>query len=69
VQRGALALQEPDRSAELFLHMVFAPLQECLLFGSTQEIAALDFDTHLNLVIELFLCGALPRAPATDGNP
>lgn len=69
VERGALVLADPERAAELFLHMVFAPLQECLLFGSSEEIAELDFDAHLNRVIDLFLCGALPRATAMHGNP
>jgi AcrR family transcriptional regulator len=67
VSRGNLALPNPDRAAVLFLQMVFAELQECLLFGSADEIAALDFDAHLSAVIDLFLHGALPRAHPKDG--
>lgn len=69
VERGTLVLADPARAAELFLHMVFAPLQECLLFGSSEEIATLDFDAHLHQVIDLFLHGALPRTTTTDGIP
>jgi AcrR family transcriptional regulator len=62
VARGNLSLADPDRAAVLFLQMVFAELQECLLFGSAADMAALDFDAHLSHVIDLFLQGALPRA-------
>jgi len=66
VRRGALKLADPDRAAVLFLQMVCAELHECLLFGSTAEMAKLDFDTHLQTVIEIFLNGALPRGGDTE---
>jgi TetR/AcrR family transcriptional repressor of mexJK operon len=61
VQRGALSLADPDRAAALFMQMVCAELHECLLFGAPDEMAQLDFATHLNLVVEIFLNGAVPR--------
>jgi TetR/AcrR family transcriptional repressor of mexJK operon len=69
VARGHLALADPDRAAVLFLQMVFAELQECLLFGSPDDMAAVDFDAHLNAVIDLFLYGALPRSHLQDDAP
>jgi AcrR family transcriptional regulator len=62
IRRGRLALTDPDRAAALFLQMVCAELNECLLFGSTQDMSKLDFAAHLNQVAEIFLHGAVPRA-------
>lgn len=62
--RGALNLADPDRAASLFLQMVCAELHECLLFGSAEDIAKLDSDTHLKHVVDIFLNGALPRTAA-----
>jgi TetR/AcrR family transcriptional regulator, mexJK operon transcriptional repressor len=62
--RGALNLSDPDRAASLFLQMVCAELHECLLFGSAEDIAKLDSDTHLKHVVDIFLTGALPRTTA-----
>jgi TetR/AcrR family transcriptional regulator, mexJK operon transcriptional repressor len=61
IRRGQLALSDPDRAAVLFMQMVCAELNECLLFGSTEEMSKLDFTAHLNQVVELFLNGAAPR--------
>jgi AcrR family transcriptional regulator len=61
IQRGALALADPDRAAALFMQMVCAELHECLLFGTREEIAKLDFIAHLNVVVDIFLNGAVPR--------
>jgi AcrR family transcriptional regulator len=61
VARGRLALSDPERSAALFTQMVTAELHECLLFRSTQDIAKLDFESHVNHVVEIFLNGAAPR--------
>jgi hypothetical protein len=44
--------------------MVCAELHECLLFGSPEEIAKLDFADHLNHVVDIFLNGATPRRPS-----
>lgn len=63
VARGTLTLTDPDRAAALFLHMICAELQECLLFGSAEAMAQRDFTPHLKLVIDIFLFGALPRPP------
>jgi AcrR family transcriptional regulator len=61
VQRGRLALSDPDRAAALFTQMVSAELHECLLFRSPEDIAKLDFVGHVNHVVEIFLNGAAPR--------
>jgi AcrR family transcriptional regulator len=65
IRRGALKLPDPDRAAVLFLQMVCAELHECLLFGTAEEMAQLDFGAHLNNVIEIFLYGAVPRVDST----
>jgi AcrR family transcriptional regulator len=62
VERGTLALAEPDRAATLFLQMISAELHECLLFRSPEAMAQLDLTSHLKHVIEIFLYGAAPRA-------
>jgi TetR/AcrR family transcriptional regulator, mexJK operon transcriptional repressor len=67
VRRGALSFADPDRAAVLFLQMVCAELHECLLFGTTQEMARLDFSAHLNHVIDIFLNGAVPRDHPANG--
>jgi len=59
--RGALSLADPDRAASLFLQMVCAELRECLLFGSAEDMAKLDSETHLRHVVDIFLNGAVPR--------
>jgi hypothetical protein len=41
--------------------MLKAELQECMLFGSIQDVARLDFPSHIDLVVEIFLHGAAPR--------
>jgi TetR/AcrR family transcriptional regulator, mexJK operon transcriptional repressor len=61
VSRGTLRLADPDRAAVLFMHMVRAELRDCLLFGTAEEMAALDFTAHLNHVVEIFLNGTVPR--------
>ena len=61
IRRGTLNLADPERAAVLFLQMVCAELHECLLFGTAEETAALDFTAHLNHVVEIFLNGAAPR--------
>jgi AcrR family transcriptional regulator len=69
VERGMLRLADPDKAAVLFLQMVCADLQECLLFGSTDDITRLDFTTHLRHVVDIFLYGALPRSILPGGVP
>jgi TetR/AcrR family transcriptional regulator, mexJK operon transcriptional repressor len=59
--RGRLVLADPDRAAALFMQMVCAELHECLLFGSPDEIAKLDFAAHLQHVVGIFLNGTTPR--------
>jgi AcrR family transcriptional regulator len=66
VERGTLRLADPDGAAVLFLQMVCAELQECMLFGSADEVARLDFTAHLQQVVDIFLYGALPRDFAAD---
>jgi AcrR family transcriptional regulator len=62
IQQGTLSLADPDRAAVLFLQMVCAELHECLLFGSAEAMAQIDFTPHLEQVIDIFLFGAAPRA-------
>ncbi len=61
MRRGTLRLSDPNRTAALFIQMVCAELHECLLFGSIDQMAKLDFSAHVSLVIEIFLNGAVPR--------
>jgi AcrR family transcriptional regulator len=61
VSRGSLAIDDPDRAAALFLHMVTAELKDCLLFGTAEDLGKLDDDAHLSHVVDIFLRGVLPR--------
>jgi AcrR family transcriptional regulator len=61
IARGRLTLADPERAAALFTHMIKAELQECMLFGSIQDVAHLDFQRHIDQVVEIFLNGAAPR--------
>jgi AcrR family transcriptional regulator len=63
IARGRLLLTDPERAAALFTHMLKAELQECMLFGSIQDVARLDFPSHIDLVVEIFLHGSAPRGP------
>ncbi len=67
LRRGTLALDDPERAAVLFLQMICAELHERLLFGTPEEIAALDFGAHLDHVIGIFLNGVLPRDRPVSG--
>jgi TetR/AcrR family transcriptional regulator, mexJK operon transcriptional repressor len=69
IRRGKLVLDDPDRAAVLFMQMVCAELNECLLFGSTEEMSKLDMTTHLNQVVDLFLNGAIPRGERPPARP
>ena len=60
-RRGLLNLADPDRAATLFLQMICSELHDCLLFGGEAELATLDFKSHVEHVIGLFLLGAAPR--------
>jgi AcrR family transcriptional regulator len=62
VARGTLSLADPDRAAVLFLQMICAELHECLLFGSAEAMAQIDFTPHIDQAIDIFLFGAAPRA-------
>lgn len=64
IQKGNLSLADPERCAALFMQMVCAEVQECLLFGSPEEISKLDFPVHLNQAVDIFLNGAAPRGRA-----
>jgi AcrR family transcriptional regulator len=61
IHRGTLRLADPDRAASLFLQMVCAELHQCLLFGTADDMAKLDFTAHLQQVIDIFLNGAAVR--------
>lgn len=58
---GLLNLADPDRAATLFLQMICSELHDRLLFGGETEVATLDFKSHVDHVIDLFLLGAAPR--------
>lgn len=62
IGRGRLVLADPERAAALFMHMLMAELQECMLFRSIGDIARLDCEKHISQVVEIFLNGAAPRA-------
>jgi AcrR family transcriptional regulator len=65
-QAGTLALPEPACAANLFLQMLTGDVKECWLFESARAVAALDKDTHLARVVQLFLNGAAPRPDRSD---
>jgi hypothetical protein len=69
VQKQNLSLADPERSAALFMQMICAEVHECLLFGSPEEIAKLDFRAHLDQVVDIFLNGAAPRTGRADRCP
>jgi len=69
LRRGTLTFLDPDRAAVLFLQMICAEIHDCLLFGTAEEIATLDFAAHLDHVIGIFLNGALPRDRPANGVP
>jgi TetR/AcrR family transcriptional repressor of mexJK operon len=60
-RQGVLNLADPDRAATLFLQMICSELHDRLLFGGEAEVATLDFKSHVDHVIDLFLLGAVPR--------
>jgi TetR/AcrR family transcriptional regulator, mexJK operon transcriptional repressor len=62
IGRGTLAVADPDRAAVLFVQMICAELQECLLFRSADAVAKLDLTSHASYAIEVFLFGSAPRA-------
>jgi AcrR family transcriptional regulator len=68
-ESGALALGDAQCAAVLFLQMIVAPVQECLLFESPGAVASLDRDGHVERVVHLFLYGAAPRPhPPANGS-
>jgi TetR/AcrR family transcriptional regulator, mexJK operon transcriptional repressor len=64
IERGRLRLSDPDRAAALFAQMMSAEVHECLLFRSAEDIAKLDLEAHIAHVVEIFMNGAAPQAPA-----
>jgi TetR/AcrR family transcriptional repressor of mexJK operon len=58
---GVLNLADPDRAATLFRQMICSELHDRLLFGGEAEVSTLDFKSHVDHVIDLFLLGAAPR--------
>jgi TetR/AcrR family transcriptional regulator, mexJK operon transcriptional repressor len=61
IARGTLTLRDPDRAAALFKQMICAELHEHLLFYGADAVTKIDFMSHLNHVIDIFLLGAVPR--------
>ncbi len=70
VERGTLVLEDPDRAAALFVHMVLAEFKECLLFRSPDAVLEVDLPAHVARVVRLFLYGAAPRGtPSHPASP
>ncbi len=61
-ERGLFALDDPDRAAHLFFHLIAADLQECLLFEPAGNIGRMDWPRHIKTAVHLFLFGATPRS-------
>jgi AcrR family transcriptional regulator len=61
IARGTLTLTDPDRAAALFKQMICAELHEQLTFCGPDAVTTIDFTSHLNHVIDIFLLGAVPR--------
>ena len=59
--RGTLNIGDPDRAAALFMQMICSELHENFLFGTAEELAEFDLDSHLQYVIDIFLLGVAPR--------
>jgi TetR/AcrR family transcriptional regulator of autoinduction and epiphytic fitness len=67
MDRGSMRPGDPEKAAVLFMQMVCSDIHECLLFGTPEDIAALEFPAHLDLVIEIFLNGVSPRDRSDPG--
>ena len=63
---GALALDDAERAAALFLQMVSAETRDCLLFGPADAIAKIDYTAHVKRVVDIFLFGAVPRTAGSN---
>jgi AcrR family transcriptional regulator len=61
-ERGIFALEDPDRAAHLFLNLIAADIQDCLLFEPAGSIGRVDWPRHVNSAVQLFLFGASPRS-------
>ena len=61
-RKGALVLADPARAAVLFMQMISAEMQECLLFQPADSMATLNLTEHVARVVHMFLFGAAPRA-------
>jgi AcrR family transcriptional regulator len=72
IARGTLILGDPDRAAALFKQMICAELHEQLMFCGPDAVTKIDFTSHLNHVIDIFLLGGMPRTDrpnSTAANP
>lgn len=77
VQRGRLDIADPERAAVVFLHMVCAEVNDCLLFGRADDMTNLGSIEHLQQVVDIFLNGTLSRGasrvaakqPMAGGSP
>lgn len=66
VERGAFALENPERAAAIFIQMILGEMKECLLFEPKDSMRMLDMHGHVASVVQLFLLGAVRRSqPAT----
>ena len=65
IAHGRLILADPERAAALFTQMVErgAAGMHVVWFHSGHR-PKLDFQSHIDQVVEIFLNGAAPRAPA-----
>ena len=61
ITRGRLTLAEPERAAALFTYMLTAEIQDCMLLGGFENVAELNFQSHIDLVVDIFLHGTAPH--------
>jgi AcrR family transcriptional regulator len=61
-QRGSVAVDDAPKAALLFMQMISATMEECILFGPPDAMAGVDVTRHVDRVVTLFLFGAVPRA-------
>jgi AcrR family transcriptional regulator len=64
-RRGTLDVRDPERAGVLFMQMVCAELNECLLFGAADGVSRLDVRAHLELVVTIFVDGTRSRGAAS----
>jgi len=62
VEKGALLLPDPAKTASLFTQMIHGELKDNILFGTALEMSEIQLRQHVDFVVEFFMRAA--RAPA-----